>query len=69
MQQYQNTWDFVLSQDYEPKQDKLPEFLLIVNEQMKEQYKLFGKTFSFDLTFSIIRDRWVVEGSQDKDSI
>lgn len=62
IENYQDDWQFVVSQEYEPKQKKLPEFLLVVNDQMKEQYKLFGRTFSFDLTFSIIRDRWVADG-------
>lgn len=64
IENYQNAWEFVLSQEYEPKQNTLPEFLLIVNEQMKEQYRSFGRTFSFDLTFSVIRDRWKMEDEQ-----
>ena len=64
IENYQNAWEFVLSQEYEPKQNTLPEFLLIVNEQIKEQYRSFGRTFSFDFTFSVIQDRWKKEGEQ-----
>jgi len=34
---------------------ELPNILVIVTSQMKDQYRQYGKLVGFDLTFSLIR--------------
>lgn len=49
--------DYDLSVDPFPlTEGQLPRILVVISPQMKENFKQYGQTVSYDLTYNIIRD-------------